>query len=188
MVENSFNKRLQKRQTVGADALVFHHDHDLVEKCVHRFSRRREHRQGLLVLLLLPVCFHSGSVRLNVGSEPLLFIGGIRQGLEPSGRLDPGFLRLLQDVAHAFAGGRDGLEFGHMQDTLQRLRPCHRIHHIIRIRRQHRVYHVVVEAQDVAQIELEAFAKEMALRQRCSQRWRRTFSRQPNRDRPRAHP
>ena len=188
MVENSFNSVCSSAKRLARTRSSSRHDHDLVEKCVHRLSGRRENRQGLLIFLLLPVCFHSGSVGLNVCREPLLFIGGIRQGLELCGRLEAGFLRLLQDVAHAFAGRRDGLEFGQMQNALQRLRPCHRIHHIIRIRRQHRAYHVVVEAQGVAQDKTPGARAGNGLPCRCSQRRRRTSSRRPNRGRLRAHP
>ena len=58
----------------------------------------------------------------------------------------------------------DRLKFGICKTPFSACGSCHGIHHVIRIRRQHRIHHVVVEAEDIAEIKLQALAQEVSYR------------------------
>ncbi len=161
MVENSFNKvcrsakRFARMRSSSAMTMTLSKNASTGSLAVE------SKQQGILIFALLPVRLDFGSVSLDECCQAFFFVCRIGQSAKFCGWLDAGFLRLLQDVAHAFAGRRDGLELGQMQNALHRLRPCDCIDHIIGVRREHRVHHVVAETEGVAQIKLQTFTQEV---------------------------
>src|SRR5581483_4723021 len=151
---------LEKRQPIGAHLRILHHHHDPVEKRVHHRPDRCNRRQRCRILPPSSQLPHLGSDRLDTPRQLALRLLLQQARLNRLAIPLPRLPRLPQDVLDPLERHRDGLKVLRRAHLRHRLRPRHRVHHVIRACRQHRVDHVVGKPAHIPQVELQPLPEE----------------------------